>query len=245
MMAFLQLHGRLHHLVEHAVDAEADAELLLVGLDVDVGGPLLDGVEQDQVHQLDDRRLGGAVLEVDGVEVVVAALDERHLGVVEAHHDLVEVGPLLGVEAIEGLADGLLRGHHHVDVVAGEELDVVDGEDVGRVAHGDDQRRAGAVDRHHQVLLGGGLGHQLEHLRIDLEVLEVDGGDAVLLGEEAGQVRLGDGALLHQQGADAAAALARFLLRLLELLEGDEVLTNQQFAEPSGHVSCSPLFWKV
>jgi hypothetical protein len=32
----LQLERRLHHLVEHAVDAVADAELLLVGLDVDV-----------------------------------------------------------------------------------------------------------------------------------------------------------------------------------------------------------------
>jgi hypothetical protein len=95
--------------------------------------------------------------------------------------------------------------------------------------------------RYHQVLLGGGLRHQLQHLGIDLELLEVDGGDAVLLGQEAGQVGLGDRPLLDQQGADAAAALLRLLLGLLELLQGDEVLTNQQFAEPSGHVWCSPL----
>jgi hypothetical protein len=31
-----QLHRRLHHLVHHAVDAEPDAEVLLVGLDVNV-----------------------------------------------------------------------------------------------------------------------------------------------------------------------------------------------------------------
>ena len=53
----LQLDGRLHDLVEHAVDAVADPHGLLVGLDVDVGGILPDGVEQDEVHKLDDRRV--------------------------------------------------------------------------------------------------------------------------------------------------------------------------------------------
>ena len=33
--------GGAHHVVEHAVDAEPDAELLLVRLDVDVAGALL------------------------------------------------------------------------------------------------------------------------------------------------------------------------------------------------------------
>ena len=44
----LQLQRRLHHLVQHAVDAVADAEVLLVRLDVDVAGALLDRVEQDR-----------------------------------------------------------------------------------------------------------------------------------------------------------------------------------------------------
>ena len=42
-IAFFSFMRRLHHLVQHAVDAEADAEGLLVGLDVDVGRALLDG----------------------------------------------------------------------------------------------------------------------------------------------------------------------------------------------------------
>ena len=40
VMRVLELDRRLHDLVEHAVDAEADAEHLLVRLDVDVARPL-------------------------------------------------------------------------------------------------------------------------------------------------------------------------------------------------------------
>ena len=36
VIAFFSFIGGRHHLVEHAVDAVADAEVLLVGLDVDV-----------------------------------------------------------------------------------------------------------------------------------------------------------------------------------------------------------------
>ncbi len=232
----LQLDGRLHHLVEHAVDAEADPEVLLVGLDVDVGGALLDGVEQDEVHQLHDRCFPGALLQVDHVAVALVVVDDRDLRVVEALHEVLVRGPLLGVVALDGLLDGRLGGDHRLDVVAGVELDVVDGEDVRRIAHGDDERAAGAVHRHHLVLLGDGLGDELDDLGVDVEVLQVDGGHAVLLGEEAGEVALGDGALLHQQGADARAGLALLLLGLLELLQRDEVLANEELTEASGHL---------
>ena len=46
-----QLHGQGHDVVEDAVDAEADPELLLVGLDVDVGGPALQGVDEQDVRR--------------------------------------------------------------------------------------------------------------------------------------------------------------------------------------------------
>ena len=48
---------RLHRLVEHAVDAVLDHDLAVLGLDVDVRRPALDGVEEDRVDQPDDRRL--------------------------------------------------------------------------------------------------------------------------------------------------------------------------------------------
>ena len=103
----LQLQRRLHHLVEHAVDAVADAEVLLVGLDVDVGGALLDGVEQDEVDELDDRRVVGGLREVVDV-LVLRLLGELDVAVVEVADDLVERGALGRVVALDRLADGHL-----------------------------------------------------------------------------------------------------------------------------------------
>src|SRR5262249_23882629 len=45
--------------VQHAVDAVADLQLLLERLDVDVRRALLDGTVDEQVHQPDHRRLAG------------------------------------------------------------------------------------------------------------------------------------------------------------------------------------------
>ena len=47
----------LHHLPEHTVDAVAHHHAALDGLDVDVAGPALDAVREQQVHQPDDRPL--------------------------------------------------------------------------------------------------------------------------------------------------------------------------------------------
>ena len=48
--------GLAHALVEHAVDAEPDAQVVLGRLDVDVRRPLLHRLEDHEVHELDDRR---------------------------------------------------------------------------------------------------------------------------------------------------------------------------------------------
>ena len=62
----LEAQGRIHHVVQDAVDAEPDAEVLFIGLDVDVAGALFERFRQDQVHQLDDRRfLAGALQLID------------------------------------------------------------------------------------------------------------------------------------------------------------------------------------
>ena len=54
-----QLLGRRRHLVEGAVHAIADLELSLERLEVNVAGAVLDGLEQDQVDEPDDRGLVG------------------------------------------------------------------------------------------------------------------------------------------------------------------------------------------
>ena len=86
------LHRRRHDVVEDAVDAVADAQLLLVRLDVDVARALLDRRHQHDVDQPDDRRvlaLPGQRLGADLLQLledldVVGAAAERVLQLLEA-----------------------------------------------------------------------------------------------------------------------------------------------------------------
>jgi len=163
---------------------------------------------------------------------------------VEPLHHLVVRGSAVGVVLFEALLDGLLGGDHHLDVVAGEELDVVDGVDVRGVAHGEDERGAGAVDRNALVLLGHVLGHELHHLDVDVELFEVDRRHAILLGEEAGELALLDEAKLGEVVADAATALLLLVLCFLELLERDQVFADEQFTKTTSHAHTSLVEWR-
>ena len=122
-----------------------------------------------------------------------------------------------------------------LDVVAGEELEVVDGVDVRRVGHRDDQRRAGAVDRDDLVLLGDLLRDELEdrpgRSRTPSRLIA---GTPYCLREEVGELRLLDRSDLDQRGADAGAVLLLLLLRFAQLLERDQVLADEQFTEATG-----------
>ena len=50
---------------QDAVDAEADEQLAADGLEVDVGGALVDALGDERVDELDDRRLVGGLAQVD------------------------------------------------------------------------------------------------------------------------------------------------------------------------------------
>ena len=59
------------HLVEHAVDAEAHDERVLHRLEVDVAGPVLGGLEDDRVHEPDERHVRDAVVDLEVVAVLL------------------------------------------------------------------------------------------------------------------------------------------------------------------------------
>jgi hypothetical protein len=86
----LQLERRLHLLDEHAVDAVADAELLLVGLDVDVAGALLDRVERIAFTR---RTTGASSAAFSSSRTLTSVFVDRDLDLVlvELGHDLVVV----------------------------------------------------------------------------------------------------------------------------------------------------------
>ncbi len=220
--------------MEHPVDAVADAERLLVGLDVNVGGALSDRADEDGVTEPDDRRIARATLEVDQVDVVRVFGDLDLVGV-EALHDVVvgDLGRLVG--ALDRRADGGLRGDDGFDVVPGEEFDVVDGVEVRGIGHRDDERRPGATDGDDLVAIADILGDQLEDLLVDLVLGEVDGLHAVLLAEEVGDLLVGDVAHLRERVAEAHVVAALGGLRRAKLLEADALAPDQEFAESVAH----------
>ncbi len=233
-----QLHRRLHHLVEHAVDAVADAEFLLVRLDVDVRRVALDGVGEDQVHELDDRRVLGLARQLADVDVVLV-LDQLEVFDVEVRHHVRERGGLVVVLVDRGL-DRLFRGDDDLDVVPGEELDVVDREDVRRIGGGEDQRGAGAVHRNHGVLDRHLFRDQLDDVAIDLELGEFDRRQPVLLGDELGELGFLEVTELGDLVAEASAVGARLVAGALQLLGRQHVLTDEQLADPLVHRVPSP-----
>ena len=123
-------HGR--GVLEHAVDAEAHAQLAAVGREVDVGRALLDGLGDDPVDELDDRRVVGRLAQVDDLGCAcLLLLDEGGL------HDVVEAR-----QARDERGDVLARGDRRADLVAAHHRDVVDREHVRRVGHRDDAASA-------------------------------------------------------------------------------------------------------
>ncbi len=103
----LELHRRLHDLVEDAVDPVADPERLLVGFDMDIGGLALDGVGEDQVDQLDDRGILARLFQGADIDIVLL-VDQLEVDILEISHDLGEGGALV-VILVDGLLDRLPR----------------------------------------------------------------------------------------------------------------------------------------
>ena len=174
-----ELHRRAHDVVEDPVDAVADAQLLLVRLDVDVARALLNGRHQHDVHQPDDRRVLALLGERVGADLLqlledldVAACCRAGLQFLEAlagHFEGARAGRrapgAAGVPARpcrrrpsgssfwNRVDDRRFRRDDRLHVVAGHELDVVHREDVRRIRHRDRQRRARPAQRDDLVLL--------------------------------------------------------------------------------------------
>ena len=145
----LELHRRLHDLVEHAVDAVADAERLLVGLDVDVRRVFLIASVRIRFTSLTT----GA-----SSDSFASSLRRRRRRPGRRRcpsrrsRPSRRRGRRLVVVRVDRALDRVFGRDDRLDVVAGEELDVVEREDVRRIGGREDQRRARAVDRHDRVL---------------------------------------------------------------------------------------------
>ena len=181
----LQALRRRVHLAERAIDAVADAELLLHRLDVDIGRLHLDRRRDDHVGELDDRAV------IAGGRVVGPVLITRRNGRVGA----------VGVNLVHRRLDLGNRRKDRVDVLPRQHVAKrID----GIVAHRVDERdRHGRLVRDHgddPVLLrdvGGNRPHRLfgDRLGVQMAIFETKlvgdrAEDGILVDHPAGQKRV-------------------------------------------------------
>ena len=173
----LELRGH-GHLLQHAVNAVADAEFVLERLEVDVRRAQFDGVGQDLVDEPDDRGVLGGVVEV-GILLAVLVHDlERRL--------LVQGVNGVGADAqvfLHLALDGFGGREHGLDLQAGKGLEGVQALGGEEPAGGDFH---GAVDalKGKQFFLEENAGREeREQFPVRLHVFERREADGVFPGE--------------------------------------------------------------
>jgi len=183
-MSSHQLHARddagdhpprdLRRLVQDPVDPEAHSHLGLVGLEVDVGCPIVDRLREDRVDELDHRRVVRGLAQLGDLRLALLLLLLERLG----DRGLERVHP-----ADERL-DVVRRGDGHVAVEPGHHLDVVDGEHVRRVRHREQQRlRVHVADRDRLVAAGGAHREQVRRPHVHLVDVQIDVVEPAALGD--------------------------------------------------------------
>ena len=129
-------------------------------------------------------------------------------------HDLVE-----RVQALDERGDVLLGRDGRPHLVAAHERDVVDGEDVARVDHRDEQRAVvDDLDRDRPVALGRARRQQVGRGHVDPEDAEVDLVDAEALGDDARELVGRQDTALDEHLAGAPSVGARLRDRRLDRL---------------------------
>ena len=76
------------------------------------------------------------------------------------------------------------------------------------IHHGDGERCAHAAQRQNLVALGGIKRDQLDDRGINFKIVKIDGGHAVLPGEEVGDVLVGQEAQLDQGGCPGGSCVS-------------------------------------
>jgi hypothetical protein len=137
----------------------------------------------------------------------------------------------LRVVARDRLLHARLRDDHRLDVQPRHELDVVHGEDVRRVDHRQSQRRPDAREGEDRVLVGHLARDEPDDRVLDVERLQVDRRNPVLAREHGRDHVVGDQPHLDEVEAETPPVLALEFERFAELLRGQEIFADEDFAE--------------
>ena len=146
------------------------------------------------------------------------------------------LAPVCLLDARENRA---FRSDHRLDIEAGHELDIVHGEHVRRIDHGDGERCTHSAQRKDLVAFRSLKRDQLDDGRINFEVGKIDCGHAILARKEIGDVLIREESELHQGRAQPAALLLLHLRRLFQLLWGNDLLFDEKVTQPLRHTLIS------
>ena len=143
--------GGRRHFVQRAVHAVTDFELILERLEMNVAGAVLHRLVKDEVDELDDRRFIGQVLQI-GHPVA----RRRHFpGDIRVGakflEDVADAFAFFPVKLVDGLFDLRRVGDHHLDLLAGQIIQLIDDRRVERVGQGD--AHGGTVHGHRNALV--------------------------------------------------------------------------------------------
>ena len=210
-----------------AVDAQANAQPVLLRLDVDVGRADLGRVLEQRLEQAHHRRVLGAERGAERAEI-----DE---GFAEVLLQLLrKTADLLGatVDLVERLENLLLGHHDRLDVALEKARQLIEGEEIGRIAHRDDDRVAALLQRHGAKAARRRLRQLLHHLEIEVVLREIDVAQAELARERLRKLLVLEETELHQHAPEAPAAAGLLLEGHAQLLHGEELLRNEHIPEP-------------
>ncbi len=220
---------------QRAVNAVTEPHAFLERFEVHVAGAVFDGLDDDEIGQLDDGRFfagSGQLVEVD----LVNAFPDRFDGIgirlgfalfFGVLNDVFHGTAFGGVNGVELVQDGLFGGDERDDFQVGQALDVVEGEDVERVGHGEEQFVVQARDGDDLVVVGGVAGEEIDDFGQDVDAGDVDGRDVKHAAHGDGEVLFADVGFFDDEFDQARAALLLLLEQFLHLDSAQQAVLDE------------------
>ena len=146
-------------------------------------------------------------------------------------HRVDRLGFGLAVVPVDGLDDLLARRQDGLNIFVQDELEFLNGVEVGRVAHDDLERAVLLRQRQDDVFAGDRFGHQFDDGGRDGDFGQVDELQAVELGDGAHDLFGGGVAELDEGVCSLAPVCCWMALRFVELIGAEELAAKKDVGE--------------
>ena len=186
---------------------------------MDVAGTVLDGLADERVHDIDDRRVFGGFEFRSEQGLILLQL---------AHGFFHEIGNRIGL--LDRFQDIRFHGHHRFDFTLRDHSQIIDREKVRGIRHCNRQTVAPFPDRNDAMALGQRQGNETGGLLVWRRRREIDQGNPQILHQHFQQDGFRNQSLLDQNATESFAGA--FLRR-----QGDFQLARSYFSCFDQHFS--------